>query len=142
MPVTTVAAVKLILMRDYTDPQGVDSFIESAAAIVARVIECAARKGITLTDEEIELLERWLSAHLYTMSDKALTTKSTLSASGSFHGQTGMGFEASLYGQTAIRLDPSGCLAAIDKRKVGRAFWLGKPTQDQIRYDDRNTRPL
>lgn len=139
MAYTTVAAVKLLLMRDYTDPLGVDKFIDSAHAMMLRVEACAARKDITLTDEEKELIEAWLAAHLYTMSDKALTSKSTLSSSGSFHGQTAMRMEASLYGQQAMMIDPSGCLEALNSRKKGRGFWLGKRTQEQIPYDERNT---
>ena len=142
---TTATAVKGILRLgsqggDYDDANNPSlvPFIDSAALIVNRVVQCAARKNITLSDEELEMVERWLSAHMYAMSDRTYTNKSTGGASASFAGQTAMGFEATLYGQTAMRIDYSGCLTNFDKSKTASAQWLGKPPSQQTAYADRS----
>lgn len=113
-------------------------FIASASVIVDNVTTCATRKGITVDSNTSELIERWLAAHMYMMSDKAYQSRSTRGASGVFQGQTGMRLESTDYGQTAMVLDPSGCLENINKRQIARADWLGKPPSEQIPYDQRN----
>lgn len=113
-------------------------FIETASAVVDRVITCAGRKEVILTDALLELIERWLSAHFYAHADQLFTSKSTAGASGSFQGQTGMHLESTQYGQTAMDLDYSGCLAAINKGARAGAIWLGKPVSQQINYLDRD----
>lgn len=112
-------------------------FIASATVIVDRVVTCAARKGITLTDAELELIERWLAAHFYSCSDKNITSKSTEGASASYAGQTEKGFDSTLYGQTAMRIDPSNCLFTVDKTWMAGAIWLGKRPSSQTDYVDR-----
>jgi hypothetical protein len=76
----------------------------------------------------LELIERWLSAHFYALSDQTLASKSTSKASGSFHGQTQMDFDSTKYGQAAQNIDTSGCLRAIGKRQFGSSKWLGSGT--------------
>lgn len=137
---TDDTAVKTVLLRDY-DTRNLPSltaFIDTASAIVDRVATCAALKGKSLTTGELELVERWLAAHCYAQSDKTYASRSTAGASGSFDGKTDMGFDSTLYGQTAMRIDYSGCLTAINKRQVAGAVWLGKPPSDQIAYVDRS----
>lgn len=139
---TTASQVQGVLQDDFglrddgTTPD-VTPYIDSANVVVTRVNTCAGDKGITLSDAELELIERWLAAHLYAVSDKPLASKSSGGASGSFHGQTGMKLEATLYGQHAMLVDYSGCLAAIGKRQNARCFWLGKNPGSQIDYEDR-----
>lgn len=136
----TAANVIAVLEGDYNGTSNLDGRIATATRIVARVVSCASDKGITLTTEEQEDLITYIAAWLYALTDKPYSSSSTLGASGSYHGQTGMGFEANLYGQTALRLDPSGCLSALDKQKMAGGFWNGKRTQEQQDYDVRNTR--
>lgn len=137
---TTSSAVQLILLKDYDgeDLPSLSPYIEAATAIVDRVESCASEKEIPLSATELELIERWLSAHFYQMSDQAYTSKSTGGASGSFKGQFGAGFEITTYGQMALRLDYSGCLSAIDKRQTAGAFWLGKEPSNQTPYYQRD----
>ena len=142
MPRTTAALVKSILLRDYDSLRAPDltPFIEAANLLVTRVEECALAKGITLTADELEMIERWLAAHSYALNDRIYTSKHTADASASFGGQMGLGLDFTPYGQWAARLDISGCLEALAgaERKVGRAYWLGKPKSDQIDYVDRD----
>jgi hypothetical protein len=100
---------------DTVNSPSLQPYIDTASVIVDRVQMMAARKGIALSSSELEMIERWLSAHQYCCSDKTYASKSTSGASGSFQGQTTTGFEATLYGQTALRLDFSGSLQQLDK---------------------------
>lgn len=138
---TNSPAVEELLLDNYggegeCSSPNLRSFIATANVIVNRINICATAKGITLTPTELEMLERWLAAHYYQQSDRGYTARSTADASASFQGQLGMGFESTMFGQTALQLDPSGCLAAIGKRKP-TAVWLGKNDRDSLSYDER-----
>ncbi len=144
---TTAAAVKLVLGDSSTHAQGAGDydgsrdltpFIDSASSIVDRVAACATNKGKTLSSTELELIERWLSAHLYMMSDQQYASKSTAGASASFRATGGLSLDGSTYGQTAKIVDHSGCLAAFDKRQTAQLVWLGKAPSDQTDYEDRD----
>lgn len=137
---TSTAAVEGILLADYDGESDLAPFIDTATVMVDRVAACATRKGQTLTAAELELVERWLAAHYYANSDKPYASKTTERASATFHGRTSMYLEATLYGQTAARVDPSGCLQAVagQERKVASAFWVGKPRSEQTDYEDRD----
>lgn len=141
---TTSDAVKGLLLSDYgrtTDGTLPDlsPFIATASAVVARVSACATRKAATLSADELSMMEAWLAAHFYKQSDQAVTSESTEGASASYQGQTGMGLEGTKYGQTALSLDFTGCLAAVAKggRRVGIS-WLGKTEAEQLTYRQRN----
>lgn len=149
---TDPAHVQAILVKDYDAVNQVDltPYIATASAVVDRVVSDAqTKKNITLSDgphlvagdsigTEAELIERWLAAHFYAVSDKPYTQKSTDKASASFNGQTAQGFEATLYGQMAMRVDWSQCLRNLDQQQRARGVWLGKPPSQQIDYDQRN----
>lgn len=116
-------------------------YVETASAVIDMVVECAARKFRTVTDVVLELMERWLGAHFYAVSDKPYSQRQTLRASGTFHGQTGMHLEATLYGQTALVLDTTGCLNNISNNSRAYAFWGGKPWADALPWWMRNEVP-
>jgi hypothetical protein len=94
-------------------------------------VTCATNKGITLSSTTLELIERWLSAHYYTVMDPLYKSKNT--------GRAGASFNDRSYADTAKQLDTSGCLAAIlaGGNRVG-VWWLGKPPSQQIPYADRD----
>jgi len=133
---TSAASVRAVLLRDYDteNSPSLDPFIDWASAAVDRVSACAARKGVALSASELELLERWLAAHAYAMSDQPFSQKRTGDSSGVYQGQTGMSLDATKYGQQALVLDASGCLAAMSKRQRAGAAWLGKPPSGQVPY--------
>lgn len=135
---TTVNAVQKILLKDWNGADLLDPFIEAATAVVDRVDVCAAARSRTLTSTELELVERWLAAHFYAMSNQQLSSKSTKGAGGSFRASGGLNLDGTTYGQTARTLDYSGCLDAIAKRKVAAAVWLGRPPSEQTDYVDRD----
>jgi len=140
---TNDAAVLALLApnRDYNtaDAPSLQPFIDTASSMVDDLVDCAAERGITLPSVKLELIERWLAAHFYKVSDRPYASKNTEGAGGAFDGKTGMYLESTIYGQTAMRLDPSGCLDAIggSQRKVADILWLGKPPSAQIPWYDR-----
>lgn len=140
---TSEKMVKDVLMSDYgpksdgTNPT-LSPFIATAAVMVTRVATCAAAKDMTLTSEELRLIETWLAAHFYVMSDQVAASRSEAGASASHQGQTGMYLEASKYGQTALTMDYSGCLAALSKHRRATAAWLGLPPSEQTPIEQRS----
>jgi hypothetical protein len=113
-------------------------FIATAGAITDRVAERATADGVTTTDDGLELLERWLAAHCYAQSDRPTSFRGTDRAQATFDGKTGMHLQSTLYGQTAMVLDPTGFLAVIGgvtPRRVARGTWLGKRRSEQTDYD-------
>lgn len=140
---TSTANVALVLGSHYVSGSSPDlqAFIDTASLIVSRVNTCATTKGVTLSTEELEMIERYLAAHYFSHADQLYQSKSTNGASGSFQGQTGKGIESSQYGMTALQLDPSGCLNAITKGARASVTWGGKPTSTQLSaYERGNTR--
>lgn len=116
--------------------------IESANSIIEYLYaNCAAFRG--MTEAAITIVETWLAAHYYAQKDPAYSSKSTGGASGSFQGQVAMYFESTWYGQKAMELDHSGCLAARQQvlktgnRQSASLSWLGKRTSERIPAADR-----
>lgn len=137
---TDPTAVQKTLLDDYdtvTQPD-LNPFIEAASVMVDRVVMDAAQKSATLTSGEQEMIERWLSAHLYACSDQTYASRNTAGASGSFQGQTGQGLQSTKYGQTAMRLDWSNCLRNQDEQQRASVLWLGKVPSEQIPYEQRD----
>lgn len=137
-PRTTASAVKGVLGDDYDSANGGRSlvpFIDAANLVVTRVATCATAKGKTLTTAELEMIERWLAAHLYTKSDPTYSSRSTAAASGSFIRNPEV---PEPYKDGAISVDYSGCLASILGRKTVTAAWLGRAPSDQTDYVDRD----
>ena len=141
---TTVDAVEEVLAGNY-DTNKLPSllpFVRAANLVTNRVAACALEKGITLSTDELREIETWLAAHFYAKVDRTYAHKRTRDAWGTFDGKTGMYLEATLYGQTAVILDYSGCLASMNAengdRKVAVGFWLGKPPSQQIPYQERD----
>lgn len=124
------------------DAEGAPSLtvqLRMAASVLAKVVACASAKGITISSEDRDLLTILLAAHYYQGSDEGYASRSTSKASGSFKGQFAMRFERTTYGQDALALDSSGCLASIQSQGVGVSmFWGGKRLSDQLTYDQRN----
>lgn len=137
---TNPGDVQSILGKDY-DTVNVPTLnirIRTAGLFVDRIASVAASDGISFPTELASEIEMWIAAHLYAVSDKPYQSRSTLSSSASFQGQTGKGWEATLYGQTAKNLDPTGLLDSMDAGGSVGGDWLGKPLSEQIDYDDRN----
>jgi len=121
---TTSAAVALII--DVDDDIALTPFIEVANALVT---ECCSTDDYNAT--RLELIERWLSAHVYTIRDMRSSEERAGTVSERKQSMVGLGFDTSHYGQMAMRLDTKGGLAALNSRtKKGtgqtvQVSWLG-----------------
>jgi hypothetical protein len=130
---TTADAVKELLAHNYdSDAEpSLAPHVETAAAMVARVVTCATARAYTHTAAELELIERWLAAWFYTRVDPTYKSRSTLGASGAFNS------DPSDYRAQAESLDGSGCLKAILAGSRASLVWLGRYPRDQTPYEDR-----
>lgn len=138
---TTIVAVKKILApgKDYDTIRNPDlePFIETASVLIDDAALCATNKGASYSETKARLLEGWVAAHCYVTSDQTFASKSTAGASATMHGQTAFNLSSSRYGQMALSLDTSGCLAQLTggtdgTRRTARGIWLGKPPSEQI----------
>lgn len=129
---TTDAKVREVLNEDNTSIL-MTPFIEVANNLVTNYIVTAC--GASYDATTLELIERWLSAFFYTVSDRRLASEITGRAEGVYQGKTDLGFDANEFGQMAKRIDTDGCLAKLDanpgKRVVG-ARWEGTKPTDRV----------
>lgn len=83
------------------------------------------------TAVKLELIERWLAAHFYAIFDSQLSAAKAGSVSVRFQNKIDYGLKLTHWGQTAMRLDTEGGLAAWDnaanttKRIKVSIGWLG-----------------
>lgn len=129
---TTSSAVEEIIEVD-TDID-LTPFIEAASALVD--VHCAA-KNSAYTATELELIERWLSAHCYCVRDPRATFESVGKLQSTYQSKVDLCLYTSHYGQMAMMLDWYGGLAALNdlmtknggKRTVG-ITWLGEEDEE------------
>jgi len=128
---TSAVAIEAIIEVD----SGVDltPFITVANALVTEV--CAVVS--TYDADRLELIERWLSAHFYTVLNPRYTAEKIASIAVNYQSAIDLGFNSSHYGQVAMRLDTNGGLAKLDaKAKQGGGVssfnWLGKNKADDL----------
>jgi len=131
--------VKKILLLDYDTARSPDlaPFIARADRMVDRVVACAIENEDPMSDDEAADISAYLAAHLYCVSDRIYTSRSTDNASGSVAGSYGMGLDSTPYGQQAKMIDPSNCLSRNTGQKVG-GFWAGTPIDLQKDAEDAN----
>lgn len=114
MPRVTSDDVRTIFSTDLTDDT-LDTFI----AIANRIVTSYLGTTTLLTDAEKKDIELFLSAHLAsTMRDPQVQSEGVTGGAGvnvTYHGKSGMGLQASLYGQQVILLDRTGILALQKK---------------------------
>lgn len=134
---TTELSVKSILGDHYDDSTDLKPFIDTANVFTLRVV--AADTDSDMTDAALEKLEAHLSAHFYAQADQIEQSSSVGKASGQFQGQTALGFDGTLYGQTAKRIDATGLLVLLDQPQRPKAgcTWLGKVRSDRLDEDVR-----
>lgn len=142
---TTEILVKEVLENNYDGQTSLYPFMRAANLLTNRVEACGIRKETPHTDAELREIETWLSGHFYAHHDQLYQSKSTSGASASFQGQTAMHLNSTQYGQAAMTIDTSGCLADIQTgltpgstRPVAGGFWMGKRKSEQIDYHERD----
>lgn len=98
-------------------------FIETASALVDTVV---AKADPSLTNDRLELIERYLAAHCYTLRDPRPTSETAGSVSISYQSKVDLNLATSHYGQMAMTLDTSGVLRNLSKnRRKGSVLWVG-----------------
>lgn len=126
---TNSAAVQLILGKHYDPDVALTAFMETANLEVNWLH--SQDLGGLLEDPRLEMIERWLSAHFYAHADQLMKQEQTAGASGTYQGNTGMGFLSTQYGQSAVNLDLTGALArknsdvSLGTSKKAKMVWLG-----------------
>ncbi len=98
---------------DITAGFDITPFIQTANSIVTR---WCTDSTFGYTNDQLELIERWLSAHFYSIYDQLPQSEHAGVVSASYQGKTGMMLQATTYGQQAMVADYMGGLAALQKR--------------------------
>lgn len=137
---TTSSDVQALLGADYDTAaaRSLTAFITTANLVTTRVNACATAKGLTLSAEELEVLERWLAAHYYHLSEGGSVQREKLGKAEAEYARKGDRLLATVYGQAALDADWSGCLAALSSGKRVGFGWLGKRPSEQVDYEDRD----
>tara|TARA_R110002020_G_scaffold376130_3_gene587298 strand:+ start:22696 stop:23130 length:435 start_codon:yes stop_codon:yes gene_type:complete len=140
---TTDAKVKAILLSQYDldNTPALTDFITEANLLTDWVDTCDTDNDVS--DALLTLIETNLAAHFYKIAEQGAAEEKTADASVTFRGESGMYLESTLFGQKAITLDVSGCLAKRNSMsKKGKQTisldWLGKIPSNQIDYTDRD----
>jgi hypothetical protein len=91
----------------------VDAAIETANLVVTEELGDAG-----LSDDRLTAIEKYLAAHLITVTDPREAQVGLGASSFRFDGQTGMNLDGSRFGQTVKFLDSSGILAGLGKQRA------------------------
>lgn len=111
---TTPQKVKDIL-EDVSNEAVLASFIDAANSIVDAIYDCDQADDKVLSATNLTLIETWLAAHFYHVMDLRVKETQTGKSKDIYQGETGKFLDSTGYGQTAISLDISGCLAKFNK---------------------------
>jgi hypothetical protein len=130
---TTAKAVQDVLGPNYDAKKKVNlrPFIDSASDVVDQVLLLSKRKSRVISigglkASTLELIERWLAAHFYCISDPLYMSRTTQGASGSFQRAAAKdGFASTDYGKTAMDVDISGCLKNINLQQFASVLGMG-----------------
>jgi len=110
---TTNTEVSEILDTSLTGTQ-IDAYISIASAIITEHLTSCG-----LSDEELVEIERWLTAHLISITKERQAKSEKLGeAAVTYQGNFGSGLNSTTYGQTVMLLDTCGILAQLGKRTI------------------------
>jgi hypothetical protein len=132
---TASSDVQAIMGNDYDGTTSLIPFIATASSVVDRL--ATLDSGALLSATQLELIERWVSAHCYCLMDRQLQEKSTGKSKGIITGTFGKMLDMTSYGQMAKMLDFTGKLSAIGGPKASMS-WLGLAKSTQTDYEDRD----
>lgn len=94
------------------------AFITAANLLVTNAIG----SDTTIGDSTKKEVERYVAAHFASLNDPRVMKEKAGDASVEYYGKTGMGLEATQYGQMALALDPSGALKKAGMKKASIAM--------------------
>lgn len=129
---TTAEDVEDLLDHSVDTSTDLDAYIETANMIVDDNL-----LNYGYSDAKLELIERWLSAHFYTLAQKpTIVSESADGASESYDVKTlGTNFASTRYGQQAMLLDYRGKLAALGKKLESGRMRIGTAYMGRISPD-------
>ena len=132
MPFRTTAPLVQGIIKTKTG-MSLDPFIAAANSLTTNICGLAnppyADAGVGST---MELIERWLSAHSYTIFDNPIARANVGRVGAGYQYKVDMCLDSSMYGQMALLLDTQGLLAAYSntaktKRRIYlKMRWLGR----------------
>lgn len=122
---TTDEAVRGII--DLDDDFDTTPHIEAASSIVDST--CILKSSYS--DAQLELIERWLSAHFCAIQDPRATYDQTGAIMSSYESKVDLGLSLTRYGQQAMIIDTDGNLAALAnaQKKVSTVLAVSKRTR-------------
>lgn len=147
MAIRTTATLVIEIMKpgqdyDEDDAPPLTLFIRSSSKLTDAWVAAIARYRPELAAPDTEtqqLMETWLAAFFFKLSDQQYKTKNSGKASASFRGTEGRGLELNMYGAGALGIDaPYRVLAPLYEGRIASTQWLGKAPSDQIPYDERD----
>lgn len=121
------------LLVDVESGVSLDQFITVANIMVTKHCTDAA-----FTVDELEVIERYLAAHLYCISRPRPIQEKAGDVSENKQHVEALGLDATEFGQMVKRLDWSGALAALDarsssnKRTSVSATWMGEENDNTV----------
>lgn len=128
---TSIALVEGIVEVDSQivgdDGSGLSPFIDTANALVTELCLNSGYQPATL-----ELIERWLSAHFYSIIDPQAASEGAEGVSISYQQSVSLNLNQTRWGQQAMLVDYKGNLAALQKRvtegiaPIPGVIWLGR----------------
>lgn len=142
MAYTTETAVQRLLEAglEYNGRTPLTQFVDDADIFVDGAIAYASTNSLPELSTNLKTrLATWIAAHLYQQSDKGHTRRRTGQREAYFQIQVGKGFDSTLYGQTAMMMDPTGYLKSLSEKDTVNLTmaWLGKNPPTQIDFVDR-----
>ena len=106
----TATEVRVIITTSLLDA-AIESLIEIANAMVTNTVTCG------LAAATLKEIERWLTAHLISITQERETTEEKLGeATVKYAGVYGEGLKSSRYGQMVLTLDTCGGFANLGKK--------------------------
>lgn len=126
---TTVTRVLSILGGNYGSVNGItvelQPFITKANLQINQALQLMLQMPslpLLPTNDDLTMMETWLAAYYYSMTDPLQTNQSTAGASASFVTEK---LDANRYKAGAIQADPTGVLQSLLNRQFARTFALG-----------------
>lgn len=108
-------AVDVLAIMDVNDSNAslyMQAFINAANSIVTANLGSSGLGVSTLME-----IEKWLTAHLYTISKGGQVQREKIGETEMSYGiKTGVGLDSTLYGQTVKMLDTTGILSNLGKQ--------------------------
>ena len=105
----TESEVKAIISTTLTAEE-VAPFLASANTLVTEHLS-----GEGYSADLLKNIELWLAAHLVAIRDPQVSKERYGDGEQTFHGKTGTGLSATLYGQQVLLFDTNGVLANMEK---------------------------